>query len=53
MLCDRKVQPKRVFGVGTLFMLIVSWGMWAMVMWISYKKRCPICKGDALKKLEV
>lgn len=45
-LCERQVEPKRHFGIGTLIACLVTSGLWLIAM-PFYRKRCPICRGSS------
>lgn len=47
MLCKRNVQPKRKIGAGSVIAVLLTGFMWLLVI-PFYKKRCPVCHGDAL-----
>jgi hypothetical protein len=47
-LCKRKVVPKRVIGVGTLILAVLTGGLWLLLI-LFYSKRCPICKSTSLR----
>lgn len=49
-LCQRPVEARRHFGIGTLILLILTWAQWLIVM-PFYPKRCPICQSTALSKV--
>lgn len=44
-MCDRPVQTKRQIGVGTLLLVLITWGFWLLTI-PFYRQRCPVCKGD-------
>jgi len=46
VLCERKVQPRRRIGIGTLIIALLSLGL-ALLLIPFYKKRCPVCGGIA------
>lgn len=46
-MCQRPVEPKRVIGVGTLLLAILTAGL-ALLLIPFYQKRCPVCKGSSL-----
>ena len=48
--CQRSVPAKRHFGVGTLIFVIMTLG-WGILLLPFWKKRCTICKSDALQDL--
>ncbi len=48
-LCKRPVEAKRVIGVGTLLLVLLTGGLWLLLI-PFYGKRCSICKSDALSK---
>ena len=43
MHCDKKVEAKRHIGIGTIILLVLTGGLWLLVI-PFYKKRCPICR---------
>lgn len=45
--CDRDVEPKKHIGVGTLLLVLITWGLWLLVIPL-YKKRCTLCRGTSL-----
>jgi hypothetical protein len=49
MDCKRVVTAKRVIGIGTLLLVIITGGF-ALSLLPFYRKRCPICKGTDLKR---
>ena len=46
-MCERKVAPERVIGVGTILLALCTAGT-TLLLIPFYKKRCPICKGKDL-----
>lgn len=50
-LCKRAVDAKRHIGVGTLILVLMTWGAWLFAI-PFYKKRCTICKSDSLVPLD-
>lgn len=50
--CDRVVEAKRVIGIGTFILAILSGGLWLLLI-PFYSKRCPICKGTNFGKKPV
>lgn len=46
-LCERAVEAKRVIGVGTLILCVLTGGLWLFTI-PFYSKRCAICKADVL-----
>lgn len=44
-LCQRNVETKRHFGIGTLVMCLFTLGIWLLAMPL-YSKRCPVCRGS-------
>ncbi len=44
--CDRVVEAKRQIGVGTFLLVIITSGLWLLVI-PFYSKRCPMCKGTS------
>ncbi len=47
--CDRVVEAKRVIGVGTFILALITSGIWLFII-PFYSKRCPICKGTNFGK---
>ena len=45
-LCERNVDSKRHFGIGTLILVLVTAGVWILAM-PFYNKQCPFCTGTA------
>ena len=41
--CDKQIDAKRNIGIGSLILVLVTAGLWILVI-PFYKKRCPICK---------
>lgn len=48
-LCERKVDAKRNFGIGTIILLVCTAGAWIFAL-PFYKQRCPICRTDLIGK---
>lgn len=48
-LCKRNINAKRRFGMGTLIMVLLTWGIWLLVL-PFYNKKCPICHNIELSK---
>lgn len=48
-LCQRNVEAKRKFGIGTLIAVLVTMGFWILVLPL-YMKRCPICSGASFSR---
>ena len=46
-LCARPVEPKRHIGALTIFFGVITAGF-SLLAVPFYRKRCPICKSDAL-----
>jgi len=46
--CERDVEESRKIGVGTLILVLVTWGFWILAI-IFYEKRCPICNCTNLR----
>jgi len=44
--CQREVAWKRKIGVGTLLLVLMTFGFWLLLIPL-YPKRCPICLGTA------
>ena len=44
MNCRQEVTRKRIIGVGTIFMILITLFLWVLIIPL-YQKRCPICKG--------
>lgn len=42
--CDRIIRAKRVIGIGTFVLCLLTSGVWFFII-ILYRKRCPICMG--------
>ena len=49
-LCERSVEAKRVIGVGTLILVLITGGLWLPIIFF-YGKRCSICKSKALSDI--
>jgi hypothetical protein len=47
--CQQMVTARRQFGIGTLLLVLVTGGLWLLVLG-CYLKRCPICKSHFLGK---
>jgi len=41
--CKDFVKPERDFGLGTLLITFITWGLWVAVL-PFYSKKCPYCK---------
>ena len=48
--CNRPVDAKRVIGVGTLILALLTYGFWLLLI-PFYQKRCPICKSTHLVRI--
>lgn len=48
--CNRPVEAKRHVGIGTLLLVLVTWGAWILAI-PFYAKRCPMCKTTSLSKV--
>ena len=46
-LCKRHVEAKRIIGIGSLILIVLTGGFWLLAI-PFYSKRCAICKSDAL-----
>ena len=44
MNCGRVVEARRVIGVGTIILILITGLIWVIFI-PFYSKRCPICKG--------
>ena len=40
--CERKAGHKRVLGLGTFLMILLTGGIWILMI-LFYPKRCIIC----------
>lgn len=49
-LCRRPVEGKRQIGVGTVFLAVITGGF-SLLAVPFYKKRCSICKSEAVSAL--
>ena len=47
--CAQKVTARRQFGIGTLLLVLVTGGLWLLVLG-CYLPRCPLCKSHFLGK---
>jgi len=45
--CNKIVIPKRKIGIGTVVLVLFTYGLWLLCI-IFYQKRCPICDGTNL-----
>ena len=50
--CDRVVGAKRIIGVGTFILALMTGGLWLLLI-LFYPKRCPICRGANFGKKPV
>ena len=50
-LCKRNVEPKRAIGIGTLLLVLCTFGFWLLLIPL-YRKKCPICKTTLLSNIE-
>lgn len=41
-LCNREVDTIQRYSIGTLVLLIITFGFWSIIM-LLYPERCPIC----------
>ena len=48
-LCNRYVEAKKQYGVGTLIFIIFTGGF-GLLFLPFYRKRCCVCKGDKLDR---
>ena len=46
-LCKRPVEAKRNIGIGSLILIVLTFGVWLLAI-PFYSKRCAICKSDSL-----
>jgi hypothetical protein len=49
-LCERKVEPKREIGIGSLILVLITGGLWILVL-LFYQERCPVCKASGLTNI--
>jgi hypothetical protein len=47
--CEQMVTARRQFGIGTLLLVLVTGGLWLLVLG-CYLPRCPLCKSHFLGK---
>lgn len=42
--CTQNVNPKRKLGIGTLFLIVITSGLY-LFFYFTKPKRCPMCNG--------